>query len=141
MFPPRIPKENEKYLMICRKIVYFLEFRNFLKCKHTTSPAGTKKALAKRRWPRALMRGLRSQGDQHILNQHEKTSISRNFFVFLWSLKSKWDGLTYHYYKTKFTKVDKTKTKTNSETKKRSCFERLISFLTKITNVRAEQWM
>ena len=40
---------------------------------------------------------------------------------------------TYHYYKTKFTKVDKktktktTKTKTNSETKKRSCYERLIT--------------
>ena len=34
---------------------------------------------------------------------------------------------TFHYYKTKFTKVDnKTKTKTNSETKKRSCYERLI---------------
>ena len=34
---------------------------------------------------------------------------------------------TYHYYKTKFTKADnkKTKTKTNSETKKRSCYERL----------------
>ena len=41
---------------------------------------------------------------------------------------------TNHYYKTKFTKVDKNKKEnktTNSETKKRSCYERLISFAAK----------
>ena len=48
---------------------------------------------------------------------------------------------TNHYYKTKFTKVDKTTktTNTNSETKKRSCYERLKQKAKRTNNKKNER--